>query len=94
MPLVELLHREFKDKGLVVFGVDDEDPQVIGKFLQKFGYTLPVLHDLDNQVANKYAVDAIPTMIVIDRQGKIALFKVESGTYEELRDALRAQEIW
>jgi thiol-disulfide isomerase/thioredoxin len=27
MPVVELLHREFNNKGLVVFGVDDEDPQ-------------------------------------------------------------------
>jgi len=39
-------------------------------------------------------VGGIPTMILIDKQGKIALFKVESGTYEELRDALRAQGIW
>jgi len=94
MPVVELLHREFNDKGLVVFGVDDEDPQVIVKFLQKFGYTLPILHDPDMQVHNRYEVGGIPTMILIDKQGKIALFKVESGTYEELRDALRAQGIW
>jgi peroxiredoxin len=62
--------------------------------LQKSGYTLPILHDPDKQVYNKYEVGGIPTMILIDKQGKIALFKVESGTYEELRDALRAQEIW
>jgi len=29
-----------------------------------------------------------------DKQGNIALFKLESGTYEELRDALRTQGIW
>ena len=94
MPVVELLHREFNDKGLVVFGVDDEDPQVIVKFLQQSGYTLPTLHDPDKQVYNKYEVGGIPTMILIDKQGKIALSKVESGTYEEMRDALRAQGIW
>ncbi len=94
MPVVELLHREFNDKGLVVLGVDDEDPEVIVKFLQKSGYTLPTLHDPDRQVYNRYEVGGIPTMILIDKQGKIALFKVESGTYEELRDALRAQGIW
>jgi peroxiredoxin/outer membrane lipoprotein-sorting protein len=94
MPVVELLHREFNDKGLVVFGVDDENPEVIVKFLQKSGYTLPTLHDPDRQVYNKYEVGGIPTMILIDKQGKIALFKVESGTYEELRDVLRAQGIW
>jgi thiol-disulfide isomerase/thioredoxin len=94
MPVVELLHREFKDKGLAVFGVDDEDPQVVGKFLQKFGYTLPTLLDPDKQVASKFEVGGIPTTILIDKQGKIALFKIESGTYEELRDALRAQGIW
>jgi peroxiredoxin/outer membrane lipoprotein-sorting protein len=94
MPVVELLHRDFKHQGLVVYGVDDEDPQGVSKFLQKFGYTLPILHDADRKVANKYEVGGIPTMILIDKQGKIALFKVESGTYEELRDALRTQGIW
>jgi len=94
MPVVELLHREFNDKGLVVFGVDDEDPQVIVKFLQQSGYTLPTLRDPDRRVYNRYEVGGIPTMILIDKQGKIALFKVESGTYEEVRDALRAQGIW
>jgi len=87
-------YREFNDKGLVVFGVDDEAPQVIVKFLQQSGYTLPTHHDPDKQVYNKYEVSGIPTMILIDKQGKIALFEVESGTYEELHDALRAQGIW
>jgi len=94
MPVVELLYREFNDKGLVVFGVNDENPEVIVKFLQKSRYTLPTLHDPDRQVYNRYEVGGIPTMVLIDKQGKIALFKVESGTYEELRDALRAQGIW
>jgi hypothetical protein len=30
----------------------------------------------------------------VSQVGKIALSKVESGTYEELRDALRPQGIW
>lgn len=46
------------------------------------------------RVNNRYEVGGIPTMILIDKQGKIALFKLESGTYEEVRDALRAQGIW
>ena len=94
LPVVELLHRQFKDKGLAVFGVDDEDSEVLGKFLQKFGYTLPTLLDPDRRVANKFEVGGIPTAILIDKQGKIALFKIESGTYEELRDSLREQGIW
>ena len=36
------------------------------------------------RVNNRYEVGGIPTMILIDKQGKIALFKLESGTYEEV----------
>jgi thiol-disulfide isomerase/thioredoxin len=94
MPVVELLHRGFRDKGLAVFGVDDEDPQVVKEFLNKFGYTLPTLLDPNKQAANKFNVGAIPTTILIDKQGKVALYEIDSGTHEKLRDALRAQGIW
>src|SRR5690242_7538640 len=39
LPKIELLHRDFKDKGLIVLGVDDEEPKDQAAFLSKFGYT-------------------------------------------------------
>lgn len=39
LPDLELLNRDFKDKGLVVLGVDGEDAKDQAAFLSKFGYT-------------------------------------------------------
>src|ERR1700693_2567096 len=36
MPTIELLHREYKDKGLIVLGIDDEESQKQAAFLQKY----------------------------------------------------------
>jgi peroxiredoxin/outer membrane lipoprotein-sorting protein len=94
MPMVELLYRQFRDKGLVVLGVDFEEPGGTREFLQKFGYTLPSLFDPNRHVHNEFEVGAFPTLVLIDKGGKIVWFKVGSGSYEELRDALRGQGIW
>jgi len=93
MPMVELLHRQFRDKRLVVLGVDYEEPAATREFLQKFGYTLPSLYDPKKQVHNEFKVGAFPTSVLVDKEGKIAWFKV-GGSDEELRDALRGQGIW
>ena len=92
--MIELLHRQFKDKGLVVMGVDADEPLGVREFMLKFGYTLPSLYDPNKHVHNAFAVGAIPTLVLIDKNGKIAWFKVGSGSYEELRDVLRGQGIW
>jgi peroxiredoxin/outer membrane lipoprotein-sorting protein len=94
LPMIELVHRQFKDKGLVVVGVNADEPVGVREFMQKFGYTLPSLYDPNRHVHNAFAVGAYPTLVLIDKKGKIAWFKLGSGSDEELRDALRGQGIW
>jgi thiol-disulfide isomerase/thioredoxin len=43
LPSIELLHRGLKGK-LAVFGIDDEEPELARKYLQKYGYTLTLSH--------------------------------------------------
>lgn len=72
MPEVQKLHRQFKDHDVKVFGVNcwdrDGDPIRCMKKM-KLDYTL--LLD-GNAVAEAYNVPAIPTFVVIDREGRIA----------------------
>lgn len=89
LPAIELLHREFKDKGLVVLGVDDEDSQSQAAFLDKFGYTFRSLVDPTEQVKNLFHIAGFPTTVLIDKQGTIQVFELGGASYDSLRDAIR-----
>jgi thiol-disulfide isomerase/thioredoxin len=92
-PMIELLHRSYKEKGLVVLGIDNEPPQKAREFLKQYGYLTPSLVDANSDAAMKYRVGSIPTTVLIDREGKVAFY--EAGfSYEQLRVALRLVGIW
>lgn len=89
MPHVEKLHREFKDKGLVVLGINDEDIDDAKQFVQKNGYTFPMLIDVESAVSGLYGVNSIPQTLIIDRDGKIFAHFYGSGEEENLREAVK-----
>ena len=77
MPSMERLHRAYKDRGLVVLAVstDSQGANVVKPFIKQFGLTFPVALDPKMTVATgAYQVWALPSTIIIDRQGKRALF--------------------
>ena len=87
MPRVEKLYQELRPKGLVVFGVNfAEDATTVKNFLAKNPYTIPILLDAQGDVGRAYEADAIPTMVVIGRDGKVSSYF--QGVRDE--DALRA----
>jgi peroxiredoxin/outer membrane lipoprotein-sorting protein len=90
MPTIELLHREFKDKGLIVLGVDDEEAQIQNEFLKKFDFSFASLVEPKKQASNLYNVGGIPTTVVIDREGMIRAFDQDTASYESLRESLHA----
>jgi len=89
MPEVEKLHREFKDKGLVVFGVNDEEAETARQFIQKNGYTFPTLLDEGSELSDQYGVQAIPQTLIIDRDGKVFAHFFGTGEGENLRQAVK-----
>ncbi len=82
MPSIQKLHEKYAGQGLVVIGINsferDGDPVKYMKE-QKFNYTLLLKGD---DVAESYKVQSIPTMYLIDKQGKIA--HSELGAVENL----------
>ena len=88
MPQIEALHREFSPRGLVLLGVNGESGQDARNFVRGNGYTFPTLVDKGNKVAGQFRVTAIPTSVVIDRQGRIASYLVGLHSEKTLRDAL------
>jgi peroxiredoxin len=88
MPTIELLHRQFKDKGLLVLGIDDEDAPTQKNFMEKSGFSFVSLVELRKQVTNQFHVGGIPTTVLIDQQGTIRAFDLGEVSYESLREGL------
>ena len=89
MPRVEALHNELKDHGLRVFGVNGEDGQVARAYIDGNGYTFPTLSDPGMAVSQMYEVSALPTAVVIDKQGRVGAYFQGSGSKERLVAAIR-----
>jgi len=85
MPKIEKLARDYHDRGLVVLGVNDEEPEIASAYLRTSGHTLRSLVDRWHNVHKRYAIDSIPTVVLIARDGRIVSV---SGFGEEA--ALRA----
>jgi len=65
-----------------------EEPQIIKRYIQKMEYKLPVLIDRYGQVAKKYHATVTPTLVDIDTNGQIAIFKrgfrvIDKGTIRD-----------
>ncbi len=72
MPSMEQLHRAFKDKGLVVLGVNfQEGREAVAAFMREHGLTFRTLLDPDAAVSDQYGVRFIPTTVLLDREGRM-----------------------
>ena len=73
-PIVNGIAQRFKDKGLVVIGVNTSDAagrSLAPAFAAKKGLTFPIVFDDDDAIAHKYRVDNLPTLVVLSKDGKI-----------------------
>jgi hypothetical protein len=83
---LQKLSAEFRDQGLVVVGLSvGEETPVVEAFLKSMPLAYPNAIAAD-QLISDLSVNAFPTVVLIDREGKIASYEV--GTRGEA--ALRA----
>jgi thiol-disulfide isomerase/thioredoxin len=86
VPIMEKLNKEFRSKGLVVLGVNvGEDKEAVDKAHLAY----PSLQlDADDEALKTLSVHAYPTLVLIDRTGKVALYDVGAKSEASLRAAL------
>ena len=82
-PVLEAGWRAYRERGVVVVGVDIQDTEEAGrKFIQQFGLTFPNAPDPKGRVSIDYGVYGVPETFFIDRQGRIRLKHVGAVTEE------------
>src|SRR5258706_6609245 len=90
MPSVQKLHEELEARGLKVLSINLREPRERAQaFVQKFGYTFTTLLDSDGSVAQNYDAPAIPTLVIIDRDGKVVEHFMGVRPQSQIREALR-----
>ena len=79
MPFIQQIFEdeEWSDKGLVILAINiGESPDTVKRFMASYGLSFPALLDTSQDVALKYSVSAIPTTLLIDKDGIIKTIKV------------------
>jgi cytochrome c biogenesis protein CcmG/thiol:disulfide interchange protein DsbE len=71
-PVLERNWRAYRDRGVVVFGVDIQDkPEAGKKFIADFGLTFPNALDPTGRVSVDYGVYGVPETFFIDAEGRV-----------------------
>ena len=71
MPMMEALHRQFKNRGLVVVAVNfKEDKASVRHFFDELGITFQGLLDPHGDVSESYGAFSLPLTYLIDRDGR------------------------
>ena len=85
MPLLDQLHKRYSKAGFTIIGVNvEQDPGKAKKVLRDIPVSFPVLFDTESTVSKLYDVSAMPTTVMIDRDGNIRhLHKGYKPGYED-----------
>ena len=70
MPLMDELYSQYKDLGFTILAVNvDENREEAHRCLDKVPVNFPILYDPESSVSELYEVQAMPTTVMIDRDG-------------------------
>ncbi len=89
MPRVQRLHDKYASQGVVVLGVNQQEaPSAVKDFITANKYTIPQSLD-PGTAAGAYGVSGLPTLLIIDQQGKVAW--VQAGDSADMIDRMSEQ---
>ena len=72
MPLLDELYTRYQRVGFNLLGVNiDDDAAGALRMVQELGVNFPVLFDSRKEVSKLYEVEAMPTTVLLDREGRV-----------------------
>lgn len=88
LPALKRVDSEFRAKGLTIVGVHTPESDHEGNLnnlknaIEKLGIKYPVVTDNKNNIWDTYEIKAWPTVVILDRQGRIRYKYVGEGAYD------------
>ena len=88
MPDLEKLYQQFKDQGLVILAISDEDASKVLPFIAQQKVTYPILLDPGRKVNELFQIQGIPKTFVYDRNGKLVAQSIDMRTRRQFLELL------
>ena len=88
MPDLQALYDRYKDQGLVVLSISDEEIGKVSPFIAERKISYPVLLDPGRKVAEEFVVEGIPKSFVYDREGKLVAQSIDMRTRSQFQGML------
>jgi peroxiredoxin len=80
-PFVERLYKKYGGDGLTFLGISQDDARATKEFARQYGMTFPMaLDDKGYPASNAYGLTMVPTIFLIDTDGKV---KVSSMGFDK-----------
>jgi peroxiredoxin len=83
MPDLEALYKQFKEQGLVILAISDEDESKVKPFIAEQKVTYPILLDPGRKVNELFEIEGIPKTFVYDRSGKLVAQSIDMRTRKQ-----------
>ena len=80
MPDLDGLYQRFKDQGLVILAISDEEAVKVKPFVAQERVSYPVLLDPGRKVNELFQIEGIPKTFVYDRSGKLVAQSIDMRT--------------
>jgi peptide-methionine (R)-S-oxide reductase len=88
LPTLKKFDAAYRDKGLTIVGVHTPESDYEKKFsniqdaVKRNGIKYPVVTDTNGDTWRAYNVEAWPTVIILDKQGRIRYMHIGEGSYD------------
>ncbi len=93
MPILDEIHNKYKSLGFSVLGVNlDAKSSKAISYLKDTPVSFPVLYDPKGEVSSQYGVQAMPSTVIIDKDGNVRHLHegYKSGYEDDYRKQIKA----
>jgi peroxiredoxin len=88
MPDLQALYDNYKDQGLLVLAISDEEAAKVAPFISERKISYPVLLDPGRKVNDAFLVDGIPKSFVYDCEGTMVAQSIDMRTRGQFQEML------
>jgi len=88
IPVIAKLAEDYRGRDLEIWGISDEKSDHVSEWMERQQQKLQTVIDRSGQASNQYHVQGIPSLVVIDREGKIVSYYLGNQSEQALRAAI------
>ena len=88
MPDLNAIYLHYKNQGLVILSITDEDIMKVNSFIEQAGYRYPILFDTQHKASKQFHIDSIPPSFVFDREGKMVARSIDACSQQQFFNML------